>query len=102
MHDWVAGGYLAFLHQGRVRLFPSFEGAFHVPAVVLSPGSNVIEAEGIEVTTGAISGGSLPLVVTVPSDVLPDLAVSAAELASYPTIPLVGQQSVVSARMPAA
>ena len=99
LHDWVKGGYLAFLHEGRVRLFPSFDGAFHVPNVGLSPGSNVVEVEGIEVTTGAVSGSSLPIVVTVPSEAFPDLAVSAADLASYPTIPLVGQPSVVSARV---
>jgi Tol biopolymer transport system component len=99
VHEWVAGGYLAFLHEGRVRLFPSFDGAFHVPAVGLSSGSNVVEAEGIEVTTGTVSDASLPATLTVPPEVFPDLAVSPEDLASYPTIPLAGQPSVVSARV---
>ena len=87
-------------HLGaRVRLFPSFDGAFHVPPVDLDPGVNLIEAEGIELSTGAISAASIPISVTVPSDLFPDLGIATADLASYPTVPLTGQTTVVSARV---
>jgi subtilase family serine protease/Tol biopolymer transport system component/flagellar hook assembly protein FlgD len=99
LHEWVRGGYLAFQLDGRIRLFPSFDGAFHVPPVALTPGVNLVEAEGIEVSTGAVSDASEPASVTVPAEVFPDLAVAAADLASYPTVPLAGQATVVSARV---
>ena len=99
VHDWVSGGYLAFQRDKRVRVYPSFAGAFHVQSVTLDPGANVVEAEAIEPSTGALSPPSLALTVTVPFEAFPDLAVEASGLVSYPTVPIAGQPTVVSARI---
>ena len=99
VHEWVRGRYLAFLAAGRVRLFPAFEGAFHVPSVALVPGVNRIEAEGIELSTGTMSAPSEAVLVTSPSELFSDLMVTPGDLSAYPTIPTVGQTSVLSARV---
>jgi subtilase family serine protease len=98
-HLWTRGEYLGLATDTRFELLPTFDGAFRVPVVPLDPGANVVDAEAIHVQTGSISDPSDPLTITTPPSAYPDLAVSPADLASYPALPLVGQPMALAARV---
>ncbi|MET0557020.1 MAG: CARDB domain-containing protein [Vicinamibacteria bacterium] len=99
LHQWMDGDFLALASERRLDLLAPFDGAFRVPDVPLDPGVNVVEVEAIETQTGGISDPSEPVTITTPLDAYPDLGVSAADLASYPAVPLVGQPMALSARV---
>lgn len=85
--------------QTELVLVPAFDGAFRVAGVPLDPGVNVVEAEAIETQTGSISDPSEPVTITTPLDAYADLVASSADLASYPALPMAGQQVALSARI---
>jgi len=96
---WTASGYLAAFREGSVSFHPGFEGSFEILDVPLAPGENLLVAEARDPASGLRSPESLPVTITVPEDVLPDLAVAPADLYAAPLVPRTGQPALLVARV---
>ncbi len=102
VHAWTQGGYLhAARYQAsrEISILPGFDGAFGFASVALAPGANTLVAQAIEPLNGLASPDSEPVQVTVSQDAFPDLEVTAADVQSYPSAPVVGQTANLSVRV---
>jgi subtilase family serine protease/fibronectin type 3 domain-containing protein len=91
LHEWVDGNQLAGLIGSDVRFLTPAEGFFDVKDIHLAPGDNVLVARATDPLTGVTGADSEAVHVTVAPSQFADLAVTAADLTSYPTVPVVGQ-----------
>jgi flagellar hook assembly protein FlgD/Tol biopolymer transport system component len=97
--EWTAAGRLALSLGEETAFFTLFDGSFELDDVPLSAGENVLVARSTHRGSGLVSADSAAVSVTVSGMALPDLAVSAASLVTYPTVPVIGRAASVTARV---
>jgi subtilase family serine protease/flagellar hook assembly protein FlgD len=89
-HEWL-GGRLGIRVGERLDLYAPEAGRFVVHDVPLSPGENRLVARATDLATGLTSADSETVVVTVPAEAFPDLAVVPEGILAAPPVPLAGQ-----------
>jgi subtilase family serine protease len=101
LHQWDAQGYLHYVGpiDSQPSVFAGFEGGFAFTSVRLAPGENELVARAIDPMTAIVSEASETVRVTVSEASFPDLQVLPADLAANPALPLVGQPTLLRARV---
>lgn len=88
-HEWRQGS-LALRDGLALDLWAPEAGRFRLPGVPLSPGENLLVARATDPATGLTSADSEAVLVTVPRETFPDLAVAPNGILSTPAVPQSG------------
>ena len=96
--QWTTGR-VAVVEGDRLFFLAPTDGAFRFEGVALSPGQNTVVARARDAESGLESPDSETVLVTVPAESFPDLAVLAVEQAAFPASPVLGQPAQLLLRV---
>jgi subtilase family serine protease len=97
-HEWL-GARLAIRMADELDLYAPEAGRFVVRDVALAPGENRLVARATDPATGLESPDSETVLVTVPEEDFPDLAVVPGGILSLPPIPLAAHDAQLRVRV---
>jgi subtilase family serine protease/Tol biopolymer transport system component/flagellar hook assembly protein FlgD/fibronectin type 3 domain-containing protein len=97
-HDWL-GGRLAIRVYDQLDLYAPEAGRFVIRDVPLVPGENRLVARATDPATGLESADSETVLVTVPEEAFPDLAVVPEGIVSLPPVPLAARPAQLRVRV---
>jgi subtilase family serine protease len=97
-HEWF-GETLAVRAYEQMDFYASEAGRFVVRDVALAPGENRLVARASDPATGRTSPDSETVLVTVPEEAFPDLAVVSGGIVSLPPVPLAAEAAQLRVRV---
>jgi hypothetical protein len=98
LHQWTALHTLAVSFADRLALLAA-EGQFRLDGVRLAPGENVVLARATDADEGLTGADSRPIRLTVAASQFADLEVASDDVSTYPSIPGVGQGTLLKAHV---